>query len=106
MKFWLDVYLLGYVKLVRVDEINGGESLNLIMIKVMFSYFVCNIHMAMIAHIVTILLILLLSFFLQCHKCILSKIIDNPMACKMEREKIPTTYQLLLALLVGLDVNM
>lgn len=80
--------------------------MNLIMIKVMFSYFVCNIHMAMIAHIVTILLILLLIFFLQCHKCILSEIIDNPMVCEMEREKIPTTYQLLLALLVGLDVNM
>ncbi len=63
--------------------------------------FVCNIHMAMI---VTVLLILLLSFFLQCHICILSEIINNPMACKMEREKIRTTYQLLLALLVGLIV--
>jgi hypothetical protein len=61
--------------------------------------------MAMIAHIVTISLILLLSFFLQCHKCILCEIVNNPMACKMEREKIPTTYQLLLALLVDLDVN-
>lgn len=48
---------------------------------------------------------LVAKFFLQCHKCILYEIIDNPMAYKMEREKIPTTYQLLLALLVGLNVN-